>query len=83
MCWGRVLYQAGGDKLASKLELYILPLMTEEQLELHLIGVSMAQQSSMKKAKELIGDRTDAAVTRELNKINDFETYVPIKIDDL
>ena len=43
----------------------------------------MAQQYSMKKAKELLGDKADAAVMRELNQINDFETYVPMKSGDL
>ena len=49
-------------------------MMTEEQLESHLLGVVMAQQYSMKKAKELSGNSADVAVTRKLNQINDFET---------
>ena len=43
----------------------------------------MAQQYSMKKAKELFRDKAGAAVTRELNQINDFETYVPLKASEL
>ena len=39
----------------------------------------MAQQYSMKIVKELFGDKDDAAIMRELDQINDFETYVPIK----
>ena len=54
-------------------------MMTEEQLESHLVGVVMAQQYSTKKIKEIFGDRVDAAVLRELNQINKFETYVPVK----
>ena len=43
----------------------------------------MAQHYNTKKAKELFGDRSDAAVMKELNQINDFETYVPIKASDV
>ena len=43
----------------------------------------MAQQYSMKKTKELFVDKAAAAVMRELNQINDFETYIPLKASDL
>ena len=56
--------------------------MIESQIESHLVGVAMAQQYSMNKAKELFGDKADAAVMRELNQINNFETYVPLKASD-
>ena len=59
------------------------PKMTKSQIESHLVGVVMAQQYGMKKAKELFGDKADAAVTRELNQINDFKTYAPLKASDL
>merc|ERR1712086_750322 len=48
-----------------------------------LVGVLMAQQYSMKKAKELFGEKADAAVMRELYQINNFETYVPLKASNL
>ena len=38
---------------------------------------------SMKKAKELFGDKADAAIMRKLTQINEFETYVPLKASDL
>ena len=57
--------------------------MTESQIESHLVGVVMSQQYSGKKAKELFGDKADAAVMRELNQINNFETYVPLKASNL
>ena len=47
------------------------------------MGRAMAQPYSMKKMKELFGDRADASAMRELNQINDFETYVPLKASDL
>ena len=59
------------------------PTTTEEQLRSHLVGVVMAQYYSMKKAKELFGDKADAVVMKELNQINDFETYIPIQAGDL
>ena len=43
----------------------------------------MAQQYSMKKAKELFGDKADAAVMRESNQIKNFETYLPLKANGL
>ena len=59
------------------------PKMIESQIESHLMEVVMAQQYNMKKATELFGDEADAAVMRELNQINDFETYVPLKASNL
>ena len=59
------------------------PKMTESQIASHLMGVVIAQQYSMKKAKGLFGDKADAAVMRELNQVNEFETYVPLKANDL
>ena len=57
--------------------------MTESQIEYHLVGVVMAQPYSMNKVKELFGDKADAAVMRELNQVNNFETYVLMKASDL
>ena len=57
--------------------------MTEEQLVSYMVGFMMVQQCSMKKAKGLCGDTADVDVMRELNKINDFETYIKIKASDL
>ena len=37
----------------------------------------------MKKVKELFGDKDDASVMKELNQINDFKTYVPLKASNL
>ena len=50
------------------------PKMMESQIESHPVGVVMAQQYSMKKAKDLFGDKADAAVMRELTQINEVET---------
>ena len=59
------------------------PITTELQVESHLVGVVMAQQYCTKKAKELFGDKVNAAVVRELNQIHYVETYVLIKASDL
>ena len=59
------------------------PKMTKSQIESHLVVVVMAQQYSTKKAKDVFGDKTDTAVMRGLNQINDFETYVPLKASGL
>ena len=57
--------------------------MTESQSESHLVRVVMAQQYITRRAKELFGDRANAVVMRELNQINNFETYVPPKASNL
>ena len=59
------------------------PQMTASQIESYLVGVVVTQQYITKKAKKLFGDKADAAVTRELNQINDFKTYAPLKASDL
>ena len=56
------------------------PKMTESQIEYHLVGVVMAQQYSINKAKELFGDKADAEGTKELNQMHAFETSVPVQI---
>ena len=43
----------------------------------------MDEHYSMKKAKELFGDRSDAAVMKELRQIHLFETYEPLKASNL
>ena len=43
----------------------------------------MDQQYSIKKVKKLFEDKASVVVVRELNQINDFETYKPIKDGDL
>ena len=57
--------------------------MTESQIESHLVGVVISQQYSMEKAKELFGDEANAAGMRELNQINNFDTYIPLKASDV
>ena len=40
--------------------------MSEEDCTAHVVGILMAKYYSTKKAKELFGDRSDAAVMKEL-----------------
>ena len=49
----------------------------DDTLTEHLLGVILVQQYNLKKGLELFGDRAEAATTKELQKIHDFDTYVP------
>ena len=57
--------------------------MSEEDCDTHILGVLLAEHYSMKKAKELFGDRSDDAVMKELRQIHSYETYEPLKASDL
>ena len=57
--------------------------MSEEDCEAHVMGVLTAEHYSMKKVKELFGDRSDDAVMKELRQIHPFETYEPLKASNL
>ena len=57
--------------------------MSEEDCKAHVMGVLMAEHYSMKKAKELFGDRSDDAVMKELRQIHSFKTYEPLKASNL
>ena len=52
--------------------------MTEEESDAHVVGVIFAQHWSMKKGRELFGDRADEAIRKELNQIQDHTTYEPV-----
>ena len=49
----------------------------------HIIGVVFSQQHSLKKGRELFGEKVDMAITKELQKIHDLETYDPVYKSDL
>ena len=57
--------------------------MSEEDCEAHVVGVLMAGHYSMKKAKELFGDRSDDVIMKELRQIHSFKTYEPLKASNL
>jgi hypothetical protein len=52
--------------------------MPEEHLDAHILGVTLVQQYSLKKGRELFGEKTDTVVTKEIKQINDLEMYKPI-----
>ena len=59
------------------------PKMTEEQLDAHLLGVAMLTQYNLKKGRQLFGDRADEAIQKELKEIDSFDTYIPLREQDL
>ena len=52
--------------------------MDEEEIEEHLLGVALAHQYSLKKGIELFGDEAEKAATKELQQIDDMDTYIPV-----
>ena len=52
--------------------------MTEEQLDAYIVGVIVAQKYSLKKGLELLSEKVNVAVTKELTQIHDMETYEPV-----
>lgn len=57
--------------------------MTEEELELYLIGIILVQQYNLKQGIELFGARAKEAVEKELQQINNLETYIPERVSEL
>ena len=51
-----------------------LKMMTEEQLDAHIVGVIFAQHFSLKKSLELFGEKADIAVQKELKQIHQMDT---------
>ena len=57
--------------------------LSSEEIDLHILGVILANQYNLKKGKELFGDRCDKAMMAELSEIDGLETYEPQRIEDL
>ena len=56
-------------------EALLLEGMSEEETETHLLGVIMVEYYITKKGINLFGNQAKTAVTKELTKINDMNTY--------
>ena len=52
--------------------------MTEEQSDVHIVGVIFDQHSSLKKGLELFGEKAEAAVHKKLTQIHKMDTYEPV-----
>ena len=59
------------------------PSFTEAQMDEHIVGVIFSQQHSLKKGRDLFGEKADTAITKELQQIHDLETYDPVYKSDL
>ena len=57
--------------------------MTEEQLDAHIVRVIIAQQHGLNKGIQLFGDKANVAVHKELKQIHELETYEPMLASDL
>ena len=59
------------------------PSFIEAQLDEHIVGVVFSQQHSIKKGRELFREKSDTAITKELQKIHNLETDDPVYKSDL
>lgn len=50
---------------------------------LHVVGVILAQQYSVKKGIQLFGDRARESVSKELQQLHDYKTYTPVYAHEL
>ena len=57
--------------------------MTESQTDVHIIGVILFKKYGLKKGMELFGEKSDAAVVKELTQMHELETYEPVLDSDL
>ena len=51
------------------------PSFTEAQLDEHIVDVVFSQHHSLRKGRELFGEKADTAITKGLQQIHDLETY--------
>jgi len=59
------------------------PKLTEEQVDAHLLGIALLTQYNLKKGRQLFGEKADVAIEKELKEIDSFETYEPLRAQDL
>ena len=52
--------------------------MSDEELEVHIVGVIFSQHFSLNKGLKLFGNKADVAVQMELSQIHAMNTYEPI-----
>ena len=57
--------------------------MTEAHTDAHILGVILVQKYGLKKGIELFGEKSGAAVAKELTHIHELETYESIMASDL
>ena len=57
--------------------------MSEEESDSHVVGLTLAQQHSLKKGLTLFGDAGDQTVEKELSSIHNMDTYEPLIAKDL
>ena len=55
----------------------------QDHVVMHIVGVIMAQQYSIKKCIKLFSEKWKQAVTKELTQLHDMETYHPAHTRDL
>jgi hypothetical protein len=57
--------------------------LVEDHVVLHIVGVVLAQQYSINKGIKLFGDRAKESVSKELQQLHDYETYIPVHAHEL
>ena len=59
------------------------PVLSDDETTLHVLGVAMAQQLSLKAGLRQFGDRGKKAVTKELTQLHKKVAYVPVDPESL
>ena len=54
------------------------PSFIEAQLDEHIVGVVFSQQHSLRKGRGLFREKSDTAITKDLQNIHDLDTYDPV-----
>ena len=57
--------------------------MREAHTDAHILGVILVKQYGLKKGMELLGQKADAAVVKEITQIHELEAYKPILPSDM
>ena len=59
------------------------PMTNQGDIAVHVTGLIMSNQFSLKKGLELFGDKAEAATGNELQQIHDMDTYTPMHPNEL
>ena len=55
-----------------------LPIMSEEEIEAHIMEVMLIDHFNIEKGISIFGEKAETAVMEELQKIHDMNTYKPM-----
>ncbi len=78
-----VTYEEGVANITLSGESQPQPVLRDDETTLHVLGVIMAKQLSLKAGLRQFGDRGKKAVTKELTQLHEKVAYVPVDPESL